>query len=665
MLREHPLYLQAQLHHRTLDNHVQAATLLLQLRDQLREQRHPRGRVLGRALEREVVRWWPLLPALSQESMAPRLPDSLRRQLPRESQEPPWSFAPGHAPCLLYDQQHQLGFVRTFCVTSTPSDTAPALQSRFERTLGPQMRESIQQAGELAFSALQKRFGFVGESSLLAEACYLMNGRESQDWQHEGGSIGFSAVLALASDWLNLTVPVDLACTGAWDGQGRPREITALVAKMEVVVRELPWVRRLALPSSMMTPQVKAQAEQLGLELCGVKSVEGLLDIAFSSQFTEHTPQVFNLAVAVQNAERDLLRGVARRESLQRFQQLERLCKDEEEEPYLARCLWWQASCHKQLGESELAFEVGRRASELFERLFDEHRCVPEVYFRFLISQGLLHQLRFEYEEASRLLKQSLDGLRMFRRDRQEIARAHGALGQQWLFQGRFEEGWEHLQKAAEWTKPEERPRNLNNQADLLMRWGREKGEDAKLYRQAQERLEQSREQWRSVLPLLGEGERLQHEWFLRLYEGKLACYSGALPESLEELQRWREQWETKRSSSLTLGLVDKWWGLALLRQGYAEEAESWLQRALRVFTPQKSQGQSFLATVRCSLELERALIEWRGGRQEACAASLQRAFVCLVAYPQMRNACPEAIAILEERMEPSALRLWSLRLHY
>jgi tetratricopeptide (TPR) repeat protein len=177
--------------------------------------------------------------------------------------------------------------------------------------------------------------------------------------------------------------------------------------------------------------------------------------------------------------------------------------------------------------------------------------------------------------------------------------------------------------------------------------------------------LEQSREQWRSVLPLLGEGERLQHEWFLRLYEGKLACYSGALPESLEELQRWREQWETKRSSSLTLGLVDKWWGLALLRQGYAEEAESWLQRALRVFTPQKSQGQSFLATVRCSLELERALIEWRGGRQEACAASLQRAFVCLVAYPQMRNACPEAIAILEERMEPSALRLWSLRLHY
>ena len=118
MLADFLMYRQAQLHHR-LDNTVRAASLLLQLRDRLRAEEHPRVRKLSRALEREVVEKWEQLPLAAQESLRPMLPPSLARELPHESLSAAWSAAAGLSPCLLYEQQNQVGFVRTFCAQAS------------------------------------------------------------------------------------------------------------------------------------------------------------------------------------------------------------------------------------------------------------------------------------------------------------------------------------------------------------------------------------------------------------------------------------------------------------------------------------------------------------------------------------------------------------------
>ncbi len=383
-------------------------------------------------------------------------------------------------------------------------------QACFPSSFDPHTRAALAAACEAMQDHLRRRWFTV---PLQLEARHRVQLEQGPDVEVAGRSLGGAAALAYFSLWTSVQVPATVAVIAAVEpgehGRGVLRETdeAALWHKVEALVRERPWLRRVVVPRS----QLRCVPTRLRSRLVPADTLEELLWAALGPAYEERitVPAGINLPNEVQRAEADYRGGHDRRPWSHKARRFEALAAalpaDEANARFRCRCLAYQASCHLHQGETALADPLLHEALSLYDRFNDtaDWSFLPWVLDRMAMSQLDVYDVDGARERAAR----ALDLARECRLNLEIVSKLHGTLGQILLAAGDLKGAVEQLSAALDGihrVKPDECVRNHT----YLVRAHGAAGDVARATAQYEAAV--------SHLARLPEDNRLTHKTYLR-----------------------------------------------------------------------------------------------------------------------------------------------------
>jgi tetratricopeptide (TPR) repeat protein len=250
------------------------------------------------------------------------------------------------------------------------------------------------------------------------------------EWEKTGRSAGAAAAVAYTSLLIGEPVPEGVAVTGAVSLDGAIEKVAAVEEKLRAVFRERPGL------SSVYVPAGQAPSDDRARE---VGTLAEMIDLVFGREATSSLP-----AKAI-SVEATVRRGLhlyeksndftAARYVLESALDAIRGHRGEDVAPDRYRleeflCLWRLASCLVQLGDTEAAGGLYEEARPLGATLWREQILDPRHHLGFMGNLAVYLRDVYRFEDAERLLVDTIQSQRMLRQSKRELARTLGNLGE-------------------------------------------------------------------------------------------------------------------------------------------------------------------------------------------------------------------------------------------